>query len=204
MPTDRSEQLPVDNRPDALGFITDGDPFDHFPWTVTLYSQEFQDLPAGHRKAFISTPNGKRIDNGEQHTYWSIAGDLWEPTAVLIAKCVNLEASRRFGTPNPSSVYVDEWRKAPGNPYAEYTDCPICPMLATDRDDALGEAEALRRRDKAWAADVVWRANWMTKAVNLLGEIREALEHELGESGHLAELEDLLHEEFDDGEADDE
>lgn len=24
------------------------------------------------------------------------------------------------------------------------SDCPICPMLATDRDDALGEAEALR------------------------------------------------------------
>lgn len=60
MPTDRSEQ----SRPDAIDFIADGDPFDHFPWTVTLYSEEFQDLPGGHRKAFISTPNGKRIDNG--------------------------------------------------------------------------------------------------------------------------------------------
>lgn len=97
-------------RPDAMDFIADGDPFDHFPWTVSLYSQEFQDLPAGHRKAFISTPNGKRIDTGEQHTYWSIASDLWEPTAVVIAKCVNAEAARRYGTPNPPSVYVDEWR----------------------------------------------------------------------------------------------
>lgn len=135
---DRFEMPLGDNRPEALDFIADGDPFDHFPWTVTLYSHEFQDLPGGHRKAFISTPNGKRIDNGEQHTYWSIAGDLWEPTAVAIAKAVNAEASRRYGTPNPSSVYVDEWRAAPGNPYAEATDCPICPMLATDRDDALG------------------------------------------------------------------
>ena len=108
MPTDRSEQ----SRPDAIDFIADGDPFDHFPWTVTLYSEEFQDLPGGHRKAFISTPNGKRIDNGGQHTYWSIAGDLWEPTAVVIAKCVNAEAARRYGTPNPPSVYVDEWRQS--------------------------------------------------------------------------------------------
>ncbi len=37
MPTDRSEQ----SRPDAIDFIADGDPFDHFPWTVTLYSEEF-------------------------------------------------------------------------------------------------------------------------------------------------------------------
>jgi len=107
-PNDALEQ----SRPDAIDFIADGDPFDHFPWTVTLYSEEFQDLPGGHRKAFISTPNGKRIDNGGQHTYWSIAGDLWEPTAVVIAKCVNAEAARRYGTPNPPSVYVDEWRQS--------------------------------------------------------------------------------------------
>ena len=63
----------MSGRPDAMDFYVDGDPFDRFPWTVTLYSTEFQDLPEGHRKAFISTANGKRIDNGEQHTYWSVA-----------------------------------------------------------------------------------------------------------------------------------
>lgn len=30
------------------------------------------------------------------------------------------------------------------NDYQDLTDCPICPQLATDRDDALREAEALR------------------------------------------------------------
>lgn len=94
-----------------MDFYVDGDPFDRFPWTVTLYSTEFQDLPEGHRKAFISTANGKRIDNGEQHTYWSVAGDLWEPVAVMIAKAVNAEAHARYGTPNPTSVYADEWRE---------------------------------------------------------------------------------------------
>jgi len=101
----------VSGRPDAMDFYVDGDPFDRFPWTVTLYSTEFQDLPEGHRKAFISTANGKRIDNGEQHTYWSVAGDLWEPVAVMIAKAVNAEAHARYGTPNPTSVYADEWRE---------------------------------------------------------------------------------------------
>jgi len=107
-----ARHLGVQPLKDAIDFLADGDPFDRFPWTVTLYSTEFQDLPEGHRKAFISTANGKRIDNGEQHTYWSVAGDLWEPTAVVIAKCVNAEAARRYGTPNPPSVYVDEWRQS--------------------------------------------------------------------------------------------
>lgn len=30
------------------------------------------------------------------------------------------------------------------NAYSDATDCPICPMLATDRDDALNEAAELR------------------------------------------------------------
>lgn len=63
------------------------------------------------------------------------------------------------------------------------------------RDDA---ARLLTRCD-AFAVDVVWRANWMTRAVNLLGEIRNDLEHELTESGHLIELEQLLTDEFEDG-----
>lgn len=35
-----------------------------------------------------------------------------EPIAVMIAKAVNAEAHARYGTPNPSSVYVDEWRES--------------------------------------------------------------------------------------------
>lgn len=100
------------------------------------------------------------------------------------------------------SCYCHQFRDEPNPAYVEATDCPICPVLATDRDDALNETAYLRRREKQWAADVVWRANWMTRAINLLGEIREDLEHELTEAGHLAALEDLLHEEFDDGEDD--
>ena len=57
----------MSGRPDAMDFYVDGDPFDRFPWTVTLYSTEFQDLPEGHRKAFISTANGKRIDDSHKH-----------------------------------------------------------------------------------------------------------------------------------------
>lgn len=32
----------------------------------------------------------------------------------------------------------------PNPAYVEATDCPICPMVATDRDDALREADELR------------------------------------------------------------
>ena len=76
-------------------------------------------------------------------------------------------------------------------------------VLEQENEAMRHEIERLRRRDLQWAADVVWRSEWMTRAVNLLGEIREALEYELGESGHLAELEDLLHDEFEDGDSDD-
>lgn len=40
------------------------------------------------------------------------------------------------------------------NAYAEATDCPICPMLATDRDDALAEVEAMKRGFEEMAAKV--------------------------------------------------
>jgi hypothetical protein len=85
--------------------------------------------------------------------------------------------------------------------YVEATDCPICPMVATDRDDALNEAAALQRRCDAFATDVVWRANWMTRAVNLLGALRDLVHAEFPE--HLDELEQLLQDEFDDGDGDD-
>lgn len=53
----------------------------------------------------------------------------------------------------------------------------------------------------ALADALVWRANWMTRAVNLLGALRNAVEAEWPE--HLDELEELLADEYDDGELDD-
>lgn len=73
----------------------DGDPFDHFPWHWQAYLDgEGRPIDIGG----ISTPNGTR-PNGGQHTYWSIAGDIWIATAVLICSTVNAEAHRRYGTP---------------------------------------------------------------------------------------------------------
>lgn len=49
---------------------------------------------------------------------------------------------------------------------ADATDCPICPMLATDRDDALAELDAIKqvlRRIGARAAadaDARWGLLW--------------------------------------------
>lgn len=65
------------------------------------------------------------------------------------------------------------------------------------RDDV---ARVLTRCD-AFAVDVVWRANWMTRAVNLVGDIRDVVQDEWPE--HLAELEQLLTDEFEDGDGDD-
>jgi len=58
-----------------MEFYVADDPFDHFPWTWQAYSQEQQtdDIPLGS----INTPNGQRPD-GTMHTYWSVAGDIWE------------------------------------------------------------------------------------------------------------------------------
>lgn len=76
------------------------------------------------------------------------------------------------------------------------------PMTGSVVDEGAAELARLRRREQQWAADVVWRANWMTRAVNVLGEIREQLEHELTETGHLATIEQLLADEFEDGAGD--
>lgn len=89
-------------------YIGTADPFDKFPWTVTPYRGEL----AAPGRAFITTPNGLRPD-GSSFPYWSVASDLWEPIAVLICRCVNSEAAAKFGTPNPSSVYADDWRTKP-------------------------------------------------------------------------------------------
>lgn len=39
------------------------------------------------------------------------------------------------------------------NPYSEATDCPICPMLATDRDDALNNFQSLAESYDALVAN---------------------------------------------------
>lgn len=76
----------------------------------------------------------------------------------------------------------------------------------TDAMAVLGEWDRLANevmerltRCEALAIDVAWRAAWMTRVVNLLGALRDDLGHELTESGHLAELEQLLADEFEDG-----
>lgn len=53
--------------------------------------------------------------------------------------------------------------------YEDVTDCPICPHLATDRDDALGEVASLQSevdRLRQWQAEATavingWEAVWL-------------------------------------------
>lgn len=71
--------------------------------------------------------------------------------------------------------------------------------LNQQNDDLHDDVAKLLTRCEALAIDVAWRAAWMTRVVNLLGALRDDLEHELTESGHLAELEQLLADEFEDG-----
>lgn len=87
---------------DLLDYWADGDPFDRFPWSFTRYTEPFQDRD-GIVFGGISTPNGERPD-GRVHTYWHVAGDIWEPTGLLICAAVNEAAHRRFGTPTTSDV----------------------------------------------------------------------------------------------------
>lgn len=77
----------------------------------------------------------------------------------------------------------DNWGCAPDGRYAE----------------ALAEIDRLQRRELVWAASGRWCHDWITRATNLLGGLRDDLEHELAESGHLAELEQLLADDFEDG-----
>jgi hypothetical protein len=65
--------------------------------------------------------------------------------------------------------------------------------------DAMAEIDRLQRRELIWAASGRWCHDWITRATNLLGGLRDDLEHELAESGHLAELEQLLADDFEDG-----
>ncbi len=65
--------------------------------------------------------------------------------------------------------------------------------------DAMAEIDRLQRRELVWAASGRWCHDWITRADNLLDALRDDLEHELAESGHLAELEQLLADDFEDG-----
>jgi len=61
--------------------------------------------------------------------------------------------------------------------------------------DAMTEIDRLRD-------DLRWCHDWITRATNLLAaqtSSRRCREHELAESGHLAELEQLLADDFEDG-----
>lgn len=108
-----AEEMAAPVRPDAMEvYVGVADPFDKFPWTVSRWAECYQP-DQGAPRASISTPNGRRPD-GTMHTYWSVCHDLWEPIAVIVAKAVNAEAHARYGTPNPSSVYADEWRESLG------------------------------------------------------------------------------------------
>lgn len=60
------------------------DTSDLFPWTYTSYVAGAGD--PGHGS--ICSPNGRRPD-GTMHTYWLIAGDVWEPHGDLICEAVN-------------------------------------------------------------------------------------------------------------------
>lgn len=96
------------------------DPHDHYPWHWTPYTDEF----GGPDTGFISTPNGTRSDGDEiPHTYWSVAGELWEPHGRLICALVNAWAHERFGTP----MHPDDELFGPDNlhdtaPDIEYDD----------------------------------------------------------------------------------
>jgi hypothetical protein len=49
---------------------------------------------------------------------------------------------------------VEAYINAQVTVYDNATDCPICPQLATDRDDALGEVDRLRAEIATLRADV--------------------------------------------------
>jgi hypothetical protein len=94
-------------------------------------------------------------------------------------------------------------RDAIGARHIFHGGCPVC------RDDTrhglalslLSEVDRLRGRDKDWGEATVWRSNWMTRAVTLLGDLRDLVHDEFPE--HLEELDALLADEFEDGEDDD-
>jgi hypothetical protein len=62
---------------------------DFFPWKWQAYvGDDNRRLEVGG----ISTPNGRRPD-GTMHTYWSIAGEIWQPVGLLICEAVNRAAA---------------------------------------------------------------------------------------------------------------
>lgn len=78
--------------PTALDTIarTYDDLDDLFPWTWHPWvDSEGNRLDNGG----ITSPNGPRPD-GTTHTYWSIAGDVWQPHGDLICEAVNAWTKR--------------------------------------------------------------------------------------------------------------
>jgi NTP pyrophosphatase (non-canonical NTP hydrolase) len=99
------------------------------------------------------------------------------------------------------------------NAYSEATHCPICPMLATDRDDALREVEHLR--SSLWAEIVAERERAhrkhgdtsmeschpmadrrlrvLTEEVGEVARVLNDREHDIAKGSNLAEARALLH-----------
>jgi hypothetical protein len=95
----------------------------------------------------------------------------------------------------------DDYRKLAVHT-ARFNDGSLLNQFKEECAGTLDEIDRLRRRDAAWAASVRWHGEWVTRAVNLLGSLRDDLEHELTESGHMEAVEQLLADEFEDGDAD--
>ena len=136
-----------------------------------------------------------------------------QPTRCLAVGCFNAATHTFFGHAEVAAcgahllgvMYVDTAvvRGLISDGHIFSGGCPVC------RDDTrhglvtslLDEVERLRRRDRAWGESTVWRSNWMTRAVNLLGGLRDLVPDEFPEQ--LAELEALLADEFEDSGSDD-
>lgn len=71
--------------------------------------------------------------------------------------------------------------------------------LNVQNDQLSDDAARLLTRCEALAIDAAWRADWMTRAVNLLTALRDDLEHELTVTNHLEAVDQLLADEFEDG-----
>lgn len=110
------------------------------------------------------------VDDGQGSGSTGYRMTAWKPayvTAQDVCKALSIDPSARgvlLVAPHPPRA----------TEYDEVTDCPICPQLATDRDDALialgeveGENELLRRVfTAAWA--------WMRTKYAMHGNTAEA------------------------------
>ena len=96
---------------------------DFFPWTFT--TSEAVGKP---HQGWITTPNGPRSD-GSMHTYWMIAGDVWEPTGRLIVEAVN--AAAEAARTSRESVIVQPVVPEDGDPAPDVGPDPVVLPRAT-------------------------------------------------------------------------